>query len=328
MKLDKEDLKKIRHLILFAIIAQAIISNISLIFQGLTVLWDIVFPFVFGGAIAFVLNVPMRALENRIFHGRSLSGNKVAQKIARPVSLVLTIILVLGVILAVLFIVIPELGRTLQSLVTAIQNFIPLAEQTLEGLSVNNQSLESWMEQYNINIDEMLEKLSAYIQSYAGNIVDFTVSAVKSLVNGVANFVIAFVFSCYILMQKEKLLRQAKKILYAYLSEKHADGCVEICSLTARSFSNFLTGQCVEALQAIGFVVLFLVLQQIEGNFIYPKVVGNSVGLPSIWVLACVTIGGKLMGVVGMLIFIPIASVVYSLLRTSVNRRLARKNSV
>ena len=108
MKLDKEDLKKIRHLILFAIIAQAIISNISLIFQGLTVLWDIVFPFVLGGALAFVLNVPMRALENRIFHGRRLSGNKVAQKIARPVSLVLTIILVLGVILAVLFIVIPE----------------------------------------------------------------------------------------------------------------------------------------------------------------------------------------------------------------------------
>lgn len=223
MKLDKEDLKKIRHLILFAIIAQAIISNISLIFQGLTVLWDIVFPFVLGGAIAFVLNVPMRALENRIFHGRRLSGNKVAQKIARPVSLVLTIILVLGVILAVLFIVIPELGRTLQSLVTAIQNFIPLAEQTLEGLSVNNQSLESWMEQYNINIDEMLEKLSAYIQSYAGNIVDFTVSAVKSLVNGVANFVIAFVFSCYILMQKEKLLRQAKKILCDY--RRKADGC-------------------------------------------------------------------------------------------------------
>ena len=189
---------------------------------------------------------------------------------------------------------------------------------------------------------------------------------------------IAFVFACYILLQKEKLHVQIKKVLFAYLPEKRVVSILDICSLTYKTFSNFLTGQCVEALilgsmffvvmgiirlpyallvgvliaftalipifgafigcavgaflilmvdpwKAVVFIILFLVLQQIEGNLIYPKVVGNSVGLPSIWVLAAVSIGGSLMGVVGMLIFIPLVSVVYTIFRGDVYRRLEKK---
>ena len=74
------------------------------------------------------------------------------------------------------------------------------------------------------------------------------------------------------------------------------------------------------------FVALFLVLQQVEGNLIYPHVVGSSVGLPSIWVLAAVTLGGKLMGVAGMLLFIPLCSVVYALFRDFIKGRLRARN--
>ncbi len=74
-------------------------------------------------------------------------------------------------------------------------------------------------------------------------------------------------------------------------------------------------------MKAVAFIILFLILQQIEGNLIYPHVVGNSVGLPSIWVLVAVTVGGSLMGVVGMLIFIPLLSTFYTLLREDVNKR-------
>ena len=81
----------------------------------------------------------------------------------------------------------------------------------------------------------------------------------------------------------------------------------------------------VDPVKALIFIVIFLVLQQVEGNFIYPHVVGNSVGLPSIWVLVAVTVGANLMGVVGMLIFIPLTSVVYTMLRGIVNRRLGLK---
>ena len=196
--------------------------------------------------------------------------------------------------------------------------------------------------------------------------------------SGVTTFVIAFVFACYILLQKERLNIQIRKIMYAYMKKDLVKKVLDVCSLTYKTFSSFLTGQCVEAvilgtmfviamsvfrlpyallvgvliaftalipifgafigcfvgaflilmvapMKALMFVIMFLVLQQIEGNLIYPKVVGSSVGLPSIWVLAAVSIGGSLMGVVGMLVFIPVVSVLYTLLRNNVYGRLANK---
>ena len=217
-----------------------------------------------------------------------------------------------------------------------------------------------------------------FLKNGAGNVLGTTFSVAMTLINSVMNFVIGFVFACYILLQKEKLSVQIRKVLYAFLPGKAVRQILKVASLSYRTFSNFVTGQCVEAVilgsmfvvamtvfrlpyallvgvviaftalipifgafigcvigaflifmvnpvQALGFVVLFLVLQQIEGNLIYPHVVGGSVGLPSIWVLAAVSIGGSLMGVVGMLIFIPIVSVVYALFREVVYLKLKQK---
>ena len=228
----------------------------------------------------------------------------------------------------------------------------------------------------NLNVDQIVNRAMSFFQNGAGDVLNSTFLAIGSIVSGVTTFVIAFVFACYVLLQKEKL--QVIKVMYAFMPEKRVESCLEVCTLTAKSFSSFLTGQCVEALilgimffivmtvinmpytllvavliaftalipifgafigcvigaflilmvdplKALIFVIVFLVLQQIEGNLIYPKVVGASVGLPSIWVLAAVTIGGNVMGVVGMLIFIPIVSVVYTLFRTSVYKRLKSK---
>lgn len=207
---------------------------------------------------------------------------------------------------------------------------------------------------------------------------DTTFSAAISIVNGMSTFLIGFIFSIYILLQKENLIRQIKKLLAAFLPERTVEGIVRIAALTSRTFSNFFTGQCMEAvilgsmffivlvvlrlpyalligvliaftalipvfgafigwavgaflmliispMDALLFSAVFFTLQQIEGNMIYPHVVGNSVGLPSIWVLVAVTLGGSMMGVVGMLIFIPLCSVLYTLLRDTVNERLKRR---
>ncbi len=379
MKLDKENMKKIKELIVFTIIILIALWNYLLIFQGIRFVFGIIFPFLLGGAIAFVLNVPMKFLEEKIFHNRYLEDNRVAQKLARPLSLILTLLIVIGIVVLVMFVVIPELGTTLLSLGKTIQEFVPVAQQFLEELFTNNSEVRAWLENLNIDVDRVLNNSVSFFQSGAGNILNSTMSAIGSIVSGVTTFVIAFVFACYVLLQKEKLTVQVTKVMYAFLSEKRVEWCLEVSSLTAKSFSSFLTGQCVEALilgmmffiamnifnmpyallvgvliaftalipifgafigcivgaflilmvdplQALGFVVMFLVLQQIEGNFIYPKVVGSSVGLPSIWVLAAVTIGGSLMGVVGMLIFIPIVSVVYNLFRASVYKRLRKKH--
>ena len=208
---------------------------------------------------------------------------------------------------------------------------------------------------------------------------DSTITAAKSIVSGLTTFFIAFVFAIYILLQKEKLGVQAKKVLFAFVRRGRAEATVEVLSLTYNTFSSFLTGQCVEAVilgsmfavsmtilklpyallvgmliaftalipifgafigcavgvflifmvspkQAVLFIIIFLLLQQIEGNLIYPHVVGGSVGLPSIWVLAAVTIGGNLMGIVGMLIFIPTVSVFYTIFREYVYLRLKKQN--
>lgn len=379
MNLDNESIKKLRQLILFTIVLLIALWNYAIIFEWIGVAFGIIFPFLLGGAIAFVLNVPMSFLEEKIFRNRYLKGKKVAERLARPVCLVLTIAIVIGVVVLVMFVVIPELTTTVISLGKTIRDFIPAAQRFLEDVFADNSEISKWLNGLNLNVDRIIESAVAFFQNGAGDVLNSTMSAIGSIVSGVATFVIAFVFACYVLLQKEKLRVQVTKVLYAFLPEKRVGWCLEVCSLTAKSFSSFLTGQCVEALilgmmffivmsilnmpytllvavliaftalipifgafigcfigaflilmvdplQALIFVIMFLILQQIEGNLIYPKVVGASVGLPSIWVLAAVTIGGNLMGIVGMLIFIPIVSVVYTLFRASVYKRLKKKH--
>lgn len=380
MNLNKENMRKLKELILFTVILLIALWNYRIVFGGIKFVFGIVFPFLLGGGIAFVLNVPMRFLEEKLFGNKYLKDKKLAKRLSRPVSLVLTLAIVIGVVVLVMFVVIPELTRTILSLGKTIQVFIPEAQRFLEQLFMDNSEVRAWLDNLNLDVGKLADSAVSFFQNSAGNVLNSTFSAIGSVVSGVATFVIAFVFSCYVLLQKEKLSVQCQKVMQAFLSERRMEWCLEVSSLTAKSFSSFLTGQCVEALilgtmffivmnifnmpyvllvsvliaftalipifgafigcfigaflilmvdpvKALIFVIIFLVLQQIEGNLIYPKVVGSSVGLPSIWVLAAVTIGGSLMGVVGMLIFIPLVSVVYNLFRASVYKRLAKKQS-
>ena len=379
MNLDDKSIKQLRRLILFTIVILIALWNYAIIFGWIRFAFGIIFPFLLGGAIAFVLNVPMTFLEEKIFHNKYLKEKKAAKKLARPVSLVLTIAIVIGIIVLVMFIVIPELAETILSLGRTIRMFIPDAQRFLEDLFKDNSEVSRWLDSLNLNLGQLVNRAMAFVQNGAGDVLNSTFTAIGSIVSGLTTFVIAFVFSCYVLLQKEKLKVQVEKVMYAFMPEKRVGWCLEVCTLTAKSFSSFLTGQCVEALilgvmffivmtvinmpyallvavliaftalipifgafigcvigaflilmvdplKALVFVIVFLILQQIEGNLIYPKVVGASVGLPSIWVLAAVTIGGNVMGIVGMLIFIPIVSVVYTLFRTSVYKRLKKQN--
>lgn len=377
MDLNKENMRKIRELIVFTIVILMALWKYTLVVDVLGFVLNIIFPFLLGGAIAFILNVPMSFLERQIFRNGDV-GEKPMQRIARPCSLTLTILCVTGIIALVMFVVIPQLGSTFVSLGKSIQDFMPSAILWMEELFHNNEEIMELLGDLNMDWDKILDSVVSFFKSGAGNVLNSTMSAAKSIINSVTTFFIAFVFACYILLQKEKLNVQMKKILYAYLPKRIVEKMLDVCSLTYRTFSSFLTGQCVEALilgfmffvvmgifrlpyallvgiliaftalipifgafigcivgaflilmvnpvQAFTFVVMFLVLQQIEGNLIYPKVVGNSVGLPSIWVLAAVSIGGSLMGVVGMLVFIPLVSVIYILFRGDVYKRLDEK---
>lgn len=339
---------------------------------------QIIFPFILGGAIVFVINVPMSFLEKKIFENIK-KENKAARKLARPVSLLLTIVLVVGVIALVMIGVIPQLTKTMGSLMINITDFIPQIKIWIRDFFHDNREIMNLVDQVQFNPDQAIRWGISLLGNGAGNMMNTTVSAVGSVVSGLATFFIAFSFACYVLFQKEKLHVQVRKVLFAFLPKQKADAFLKVCSLTYRTFANFLTGQCLEAVilgcmfvvtlsilrmpyalligvliaftalipifgafigcavgsflifmvspkQAIIFIIVFLVLQQIEGNLIYPHVVGESVGLPSIWVLAAVTIGGNLMGIVGMLVFIPLLSVVYTIFRKVVYQRLKKRH--
>lgn len=379
MELNNENMKKIRHLIVFTALIILCFWKYTIVFQAVKFVIGVVFPFILGGAIAFVFNVPMHFIENRLIQEKWKEKYKIVRKTARPVSLVLTIIFVIGIVGGVLFGVLPQLTGTIAKLGYSIQTFIPKVLEWANDWFHNNKEVMAYVNQLEFNWDKVIEVAVDWVSNGAGNIVESGVTAAVNIVSGFATFFIAFVFACYILLQKEKLGVQAKKVLFAFVQKGRAEAAIEVCSLTYRTFSNFLTGQCMEAvilgtmfviamsifkmpyawligiliaftalipifgafigcavgtflifmihpIQALWFIVLFLVLQQIEGNLIYPHVVGNSVGLPSIWVLAAVSIGGSLMGVVGMLIFIPIVSVLYALFREIVYLKLKKNN--
>ncbi len=370
---NKKHVKTFILIIFAAILFYLGVQNIGMVVDAAGWFFGVISPFVLGAVIAFIVNVPMSRIEYHLFEKR---GRKV--KGQRGISFIVTLALVVAVLVIVVYIVVPQLSDTIKMIAVQLPGAFEAAKDWMLSKMSYWDELQALLEKITIDWDEIIKKISKVLQEAAGAMVDSSVGAITNIVGAIINFLIGFVFAIYILLSKEKLSSQGKQVLYALLDEKRADKALEICSISYRVFSKFLSGQCLEAcilgalfvvtmtlfrlpyamligvligfcalipivgafigcgvgvflilmvspVKALVFLVLFLILQQLEGNLIYPKVVGNSVGLPSIWVLAAVTIGGNLMGVMGMLIFIPLCSVAYILFRMYVKDRLAEK---
>ena len=381
MELNKENMRKIRWLIAFAVLLYLGIQNLAVVLKYVKLLWGLLLPFVLGGAMAFVLNVPMSFIERHLFGKAREKNNKAgrtAAKLARPVSLVLSIVFVILLILIVVLVVAPEIGTTLVSVGKKVEEDIPLAQKWITDTFSGDSEIVKWASAIEIDPQKILDSIVSVLKNGADNLVSSTITVTMGIVSMAVNFAIGFVFACYVLLQKEKLGKQVLKATYAILPVKVVEYQSHVCTLASKIFASFITGQCIEAvilgsmffvtmtigrfpyamligvlisftalitvfggiigcwvgfflilmvspLKAFMFLGLFLILQQIEGNLIYPHVVGNSVGLPAIWVLVAVTLGGNLMGIVGMLIFIPLVSVLYALFREWVYARLDKK---
>jgi len=380
MNFDKKTVRTVA-LAAFAVLAGYwCLQNLSPIEKALKALMGLVSPFLLGCAIAFILNVPMRAVERHLG-----DGGKHMDRFRRPLAFVLTLALVAGVLALASLVVVPNLGDAVSSVIQQAQSFLTRLPATLAELEARLPELQAVMAGLEIDWATLSGKALEQLQNLGRSLVGVGVggvlsgmSIVGSVVSSVSTFFIGLVFAIYLLFQKEKLGWQVRQCLYALLPERTADRVLEIAALSNRTFSHFLSGQCLEAVilgsmftvsmaifrmhyallvgvtisftalipvigafigcgvgvllilmvdpvQALLFIVLFLVLQQIEGNLIYPRVVGSSVGLPSIWVLTAVILGGKLMGISGMLVFIPLCSVLYTLFRQYVKDRLAKK---
>lgn len=387
MELSRATMKKLIFLIVLAALSFTAFEWMDSAKALVSFLGGVFSPFFIGAALAFILNVPMRFIENLLFtpkKGRGKNAKKpLPRGLVRVISLLLTFVLVVAIVLVLALVVIPELATTIVGLGATIQAFAIRMLTRAESMFANNPEIAQYLESLTIDWrsfdwEGILAKVVDFLRNGAGGILTSTISVAKNLVSAVATAFIAFVFSCYLLLQKEKLGLQCRKAIFALLPKSWAEKFISVCALSQRIFSSFITGQCLEAvilgtmffvamsilkmpyallvgcliavtalipivgafigcavgaflllmvspMQALIFVIMFLVLQQVEGNLIYPHVVGSSVGLPSIWVLAAVTVGGNLLGVAGMLVFIPLVSVIYTLFREFVYKRLQEK---
>ncbi len=337
--------------------------------------WDLFAPFAAGAGVAFVFNVPMRAIE------RQLDGIH-KEGLRRVLAILLTLLCLVLVIMFVFELLIPQIRLTWISLAEKIPAFVDRTAQRLVILVEENPDLGIWLQEAfqleSLNWRENLTSMLRWLGNQVTTVMGGAVSVIGNVTSGVVNLVISFVFAIYCLSRKDILARQGRRILYSILSERHADEVIRVMRLTNATFSNFISGQCLEAIilgclfavvmavlkmpyiplvsviiavtalipvvgafvgcfvgaffilvndpfQAVTFVAVFLVLQQLENNLIYPRVVGTSIGLPGMWVLVAVTIGGEIMGVGGMLVMIPLASVFYTLLREFTDKRLAER---
>ncbi len=382
MELNRATMKKIMLLIAFAVLLLVGVQRFETLVRAARFLLGVTAPFLAGGAIAFVINVPMHFLEEKLFGGIKKKRGK-SPGYVRPLSLLLTLVLVVLVILVLMLVIIPQLTLSVIGLGSTISAAITHGIAWGQEMFANNPEIMEWLNDLaldwrNFDWQGILNTVMDILKTGFADVLSSTISAVGAVVSGVFDAFIAIIFAFYILLQKEKLGVQGRKILFALLPQRHARRTIEVVSLCYRTFASFISGQCLEAvilgtmffiamsitgmpyallvsclisvtalipivgafigcgvgvflilmvspIQALIFLIMFLVLQQVEGNLIYPHVVGSSVGLPAIWVLMAVTVGGSLMGVVGMLIFIPITSVIYTLFRGYVNRRLEEK---
>lgn len=362
--------KDLKYLILYTVVLVFAFLYIDKILSILGYIIKLFMPFIIGLAIAFVLNVLVNVIEKKWLKNWK---TKVVTK--RAVSLLIALILVIGFIVFLLFLIIPNLQNT----IAIFADSIPVYNENLQDL------LNSWGIDANI-INEVVEVLkslgdtaSTYIKENSNQVLETTLGIATNVVTGFVNVTIGLVFAIYFLAQKEKLNTQVNKLMDAYLPDKIINKIKDIASLSNKIFSNFVGGQCLEAiiigflcflgmlilrlpyastisvlvgftalipvfgafigtiigaflifmvspLQALIFIIFILVLQQLEGNLIYPKVVGKSVGLPGIWVLVAVTVGASVNGVLGMLLSVPIVSIIYSIVATNVKYRLEEKN--
>ena len=375
MQIDK---KTVRNIFLVALGAIAFYwllhetEQFRSIWTGLT---GILSPFVLGAAMAFIMNVPMRALERQMTFVRR-------DGLRRTLAIILTFVLIVLVVAGIIWLLVPQITDTIQSLIPKLTDFFLRMEKMIFAFLEDNPELLQWVSNttglQSFDWSGLIKNAVTMLKNSVSVIATGAFSAVGGVTSAIVDIVIGLVFSLYCLARKEILARQGRRILYAFLPERFCDETIRVMRLTNSTFSNFISGQCLEALilgclfavamaisklpyiplisvliavtalvpivgafvgcflgaffilvndplQALIFVAMFLVLQQIEGNLIYPKVVGTSIGLPGMWVLVAVTIGGDLMGIAGMLIMIPISSVLYTLLREFTSKRIEER---
>lgn len=362
--------KQIFIYIAFGIVLYWGLNNYQLLGSLLGNIIGLISSFLVGIGIAFVLNVPVTSIEKLL-----LKRTKLKPSIIRIISIVSSLLLLIGIVAFVLFLIIPELMRTLSSFMASAPQFLEDIKNWALSITNQNESIK------NIDWEQIRAQILKISESGISILFTSSLNFIKAIISSVVTFFMGVVFAIYMLLEKERLTKQLKLTLYAFFKKKHIDKLYQFSKVANTTFAKFISGQCTEALilgllffigmiifrfpyaltisafiaitslvpvfgstlaciigafliflqspiQAVWFIIFFLVIQQLEGNLIYPKVVGKSVGLPPIWVMLAVILGGSIGGILGMLVSVPISAVVYSIMKSCVKDILEKKKNI
>lgn len=370
-------LKDYLILITYAILLYLAVSNINKVLAFFGNVLAVLMPFILGILFAYILNILMSFLERKLFYKLEKSKKPFVRKLKRPLSLLTTFVVVFAFLTGIILFVVPQLAQSISTLTTNIPGYLDTLEALINNLADRlNLSGEFW-NNITFNWNEIITKVSGFISTALPRILIFTLG----LTNGVISFVMGLIIAVYLLATKEKMIRNLKKLVYAFTTSKSSVKIIDMGAQANQTFHSFISGQLTEALilgllvfigmlifrfpyavlcaviiaitslipifgawigmipctfiilmaepaKALWFIVFIVVLQQIENNLIYPKVVGDSIGLDGLWVLFAIIVGGSLFGIVGMLLGIPAFAVIYAIIRRITNRRLSEKNIV
>lgn len=332
----------------------------------------VLYPFLFGLLIAYFLNPLSKVLDhflNRFFKDRHTG-------IRKGLSILLSYIIVLGLIITVLFYIIPQIIDSL----TQITSFVNSAQSGYNQFMDKVLELESTHPEWDLSgindaMEEIPDKIINIITKAIPTIIPTIYNTSMSLISGFLNVIIAIIVSVYMLIDKNRLIFNAKRVIYAIFGQKTGDKLLHTGSECNRIFSSFIIGKLIDSLiigilcfiamsilklpyaliisvivgvtnmipyfgpfigavpgillllfvsfkYALIFTVLIIVLQQFDGLYLGPKILGESTGLRPLWIIFAITVGGSIAGVLGMFLGVPTLAVIANILNYFIEKRL------
>lgn len=376
---EKKVLRNGMILLVFAAVLVLVLMRFDQVWGAVLTVVGTVAPVFYGIVLAYILNVVVHFFEDVAFKPLRNVKSKLWKRVRRPLAVALAYLLVALVLVSIIAFIIPGLIESMGILADTVQQTVPgYVTSAMDWLNEFAQENDlTFIQDFlrNFNWSNVLSSASAVLRDFLSSLVGVTIN----VASGVFAAVMGFIFSVYMLMGKEKLLRGVKSTLLAFLPRPTAQKIGQIATLTNRMFFNFIRGQLLECvilgslcyvgmsilqldyallissvvtlgalipilgayigaavgvlilllvhpIDALIFLIFLLILQQVEGNMIYPRVVGSSIGLPPLWTLFAVVFWGGVLGIPGILFGTPATAVIYQLLRTSVRSRLRQRN--
>ena len=369
-----EKTKEILLIVTYAIVLIFALFNLNTLFNIISYIFKLIMPFIIGIAIAFILNILLKILETNLYPKIFKKKTKRTEKLKRPICLISVMVVIVALMSFIIKLIIPELINTVE----IFSENLPKYTEIIEDYLVEKEFDPDDIKMVTDTLNEVQKKATSFVMSNTDEIAERIFDMATKIIGYIINGIVALVFALYILAQKEKFVRQVKKVMRAYLDKGIIEKIETVVGIINKAFYNFATGQFTEALiigflcfigmiilgipyaptisvliaftalipmfgafigtiigaflimmidpiKALIFVIFVIILQQFEGNLIYPKVVGKSVGLPGVWVLVSVTIGASIAGVVGMIISVPLCAILYGVFVNITNERLKKQ---